>query len=82
MKFTKFPRKQKPSNTPPLISFQEMVFEFGVSGQKLRKLMGDLKFPAPKFVRRSSLATSNCSTYYNAKEVREWWKALNEQTAA
>jgi hypothetical protein len=64
---------------PPLILFTELAEEFGISPGSLLGQMRNSKVVVPKRVGQTSgHSVKPMKTYYEAKPMRDWWKAHNE----
>ena len=60
----------------PRRSFSEMADEFGISPQRLSRLVGHYGGPKPVLSHHNSLTKTN--TWYDPKEMRAWWNSLPE----
>jgi hypothetical protein len=63
---------------PPLILFTELADEFGISPLSLVREMHWSKVPYPKHLLQAHSNATPFRTYYEAKPMRDWWKAHNE----
>mgnify|MGYP001582529047 CR=1 FL=1 len=61
------------SGPGPTLTFQEAAKEFGIPLESLRGYMQHHK-PSPEIV-----CKAQGKTYYNAAEIRTWWKKLQKE---
>jgi hypothetical protein len=66
------------SGRPPLILFTELAEEFGITPSSLKLEMRWSKVSYPKHRLQVRSKATPFRTYYEAKPMRDWWKAHNE----